>query len=110
MPDFSPKKTMGSAAHFPATVKGSLVLDSVQVITHHRGVVRPTFCRRTEIVVVFQEPDPSAGGVPPRHTDQLRAEPRDADPNAVLLVPQDIANAIAYPLFASHNSPETARL
>src|SRR5437764_9356341 len=109
MPDFSPKKTMGSAAHLPATVKGSLVLDSVQVITHHRGIVRPTFCRRTEIVVVFQEPDPFAGKVPPRHADQLRAKSRDDDPKAVLFVRQNIEEAIAPLFFASRKGHSTDR-
>ena len=41
MPDFAPQKTVGTAAHLLAAVKGSLVFYSVQEVTHHGGVVCP---------------------------------------------------------------------
>src|SRR2546423_13254974 len=100
MPGLPAKKTMGAAANLLTTVERALVFDPVQVIAHHRRVVRPAFLRRTDFVVAIQKTDPITGWVPTRYADQLRAEPRNDETQASIFVGQNIEQPIAPLLFA----------
>src|SRR5947207_5354493 len=90
MPDFAAKKTVGSAADFVAAIERALVLDPMQVVAHHGGVVRPTFLWRCDFVVVIEETNPPASGIESRDADQLRAELRNDEAESVRFVGENI--------------------
>src|SRR2546423_12858746 len=63
-----------------------------------RRVVPPAFLGGSDFVVAIQKADPIASGISPGDTDQLGAEPRNDEAEAVCFVGQNIERPIA-PLF-----------
>ena len=98
MPDFAAKKTVGPAADFLAAIERALVLDPMQVVAHHRGVVRPAFLWRCDFVVAIEETNPVASGIASRDADQLGTEPRNDEAQSVRFVGENIEEPIP-PLF-----------
>src|SRR4029077_374563 len=90
MPCFRAKKTVGAALDFVATIETAAILQSVNIITHDRGVICPAFRRRGHIVVPVKKADPLACFVDSRHADQFRTETRHNDAKAVLFVSKNI--------------------
>src|ERR1700674_835409 len=105
MPDLGAQNTVRTAANFPTTVERPLVLDPVQIVTHHRRVVRPAFFGLGHLVIAIQKTDPLAGRGSPRNTDQFGPEPRNDETKSVLFVGQDIEEAVIPRFFASEHKP-----
>src|SRR5688572_20079913 len=95
MPGLAAEEAVRPTTHLLAAVKGALVLDAVEKVTHDGRVIRPAFRGRSDLVVAMEETDPVAVGIAPGRADQLRAEAGDDEAKAVLFVGEDVEEAVA---------------
>ncbi len=74
------EKTVISSFNHVAAVQAAFVLQAMQEVAHDRGVIRPAFRGRGEIVVAVQKTDPYTARIAPRETNEFSAQPRNDQP------------------------------
>ena len=73
MPDFGSEKAVRATFDRVAAIKALSIFEAMEIITHHGGVICPTFSRSSDIVVAVKESHPFARLISSGQTDQLSA-------------------------------------
>lgn len=104
---------MVAAFDLTASVQTVSVFKPMNIITHDCRVVRPAFRGYCDVVVTVKKSNPVALLIYPSDANQFRTQAGNNDPQAVLLIGQNV-EVVSFPVFFSmrklHRSCEMFRL